>query len=138
MSARGLKFSKKRAAVIEYFVNMDRHFTIEQLYLEMKKKYRIGYSTVYRTLKLLVDSGVAAVHHFGTENTRFELVHKEKHHDHFVCRQCGKIIEFHHNGIEHLQQEVAAIHGFTVDDHELQFFGLCKTCRSGTRGKGKS
>ncbi|MBN2621632.1 transcriptional repressor [candidate division WOR-3 bacterium] len=136
MNARGLKFSKQRAAVIEYFVKADRHFTVEQLYLELKKKYHLGYSTVYRTLKLLVDSGVATVHHFGVENTRFELIHQEGHHDHFVCRQCGKIIEFHHDGIERLQQKVAKTRGFIVDDHELQLFGLCKTCRSAQKKKG--
>jgi len=130
INEQGLKFSKRRAAVIEYFVNADRHFTVEQLHIELRKKYPgLGYSTVYRTLKLLVDSGVATVHHFGEEDARFELVHKEEHHDHFVCRQCGRIVEFHHRGIERLQHKVARSLGFTVDEHELQLFGLCGACQ---------
>ena len=138
LKEQGHKFSKKRAAVIEYFVNTDRHFTVEQLYLELKKKYTgLGYSTVYRTLKLLVDSGVATVHHFGEEDARFELVHKEDHHDHFVCKQCGKIVEFCSGNIERLQLEVARRYGFTVEDHELQLFGLCKTCREQQIKQGK-
>lgn len=137
MSARNLKFSKKRAAVIEYFVNADRHFTVEQLYLELRKKHRLGYSTVYRTLKLLVDCGVATVHHFGQEETRFELVHKEEHHDHFVCRACGRIVEFHHDGVERLEHEVASAYGFMVDEHELQLFGLCRECLARKRKKDR-
>lgn len=137
ISKQGLKFSKRRATVIEYFINADRHFTVEQLYLELKKQYPgLGYSTVYRTLKLLVDSGVATIHHFGEEDARFELVHQEEHHDHFVCRQCGRIVEFHHKGIESLQLDVAQTYGFTVDDHELQLFGLCQHCT--TKRKKKS
>jgi Fur family ferric uptake transcriptional regulator len=138
LKEQGFKFSKKRAAVIEYFVNADRHFTVEQLYLELKKKYEgLGYSTVYRTLKLLVDSGVATVHHFGETDARFELVHQQDHHDHFMCKYCGTIIEFHSTSIERLQLEVARQFGFTVVDHELQLFGVCKSCRHKQAKRGK-
>lgn len=127
---RGLKFSKKRAAIIEYFINEDRHFTIEQLHNEIKKIYpNIGYSTVYRTLKLLFDCGLATVHHFDEDETRFEPTHKEQHHDHLICIKCGRIIEFTHKEIEKFQKDVARKHDFLVSNRELQIYGLCKKCQ---------
>lgn len=127
---KGLKFSCKRAAIIEYFISTDRHFTVEQLYNEMKKMYpKIGYSTVYRTLRLLADCGLASVHHFGEDDTKFELIHKAQHHDHLVCQKCGRIIEFTHDGIEEFQMAVAKRHSFLVFDHELQIYGICKKCQ---------
>ena len=127
---KGLKFSKKRAAIIEHFIKADRHYTVEQLYNEIKEVVpNIGYSTIYRTLKLLVDCGMARIHHFGETDARFELVHKEQHHDHLVCEKCGRIIEFTNNGIEKLQNAVAKKHNFLVKNRELQIFGVCKRCQ---------
>jgi len=127
---RGLKFSKKRAAIIEHFIKADRHYTVEQLYNEIKEIVpNISYSTIYRTLKLLVDCGMARTHHFGDTDARFELVHKEQHHDHLVCEKCGRIIEFIHDGIEKFQNAVAKEHNFLVKSHELQIFGVCKRCQ---------
>ena len=138
ISQRRLKSSKRRTAIIEYFINADRHFTVEQLYNEIKKMNpKIGYSTVYRTLKLLVDCGMANIHHFGEEYTKFELTHKEQHHDHLVCNKCARIIEFTHMGIEEFQKSVAKKHNFIVSSHELQIFGLCDKCRKKVAKKRK-
>jgi Fur family ferric uptake transcriptional regulator len=127
---QGLKFSSKRIAIIEYFINADRHFTVEQLYNEIKKIHpKIGYSTVYRTLKLLTKCGMANVHHFGETDAKFEVVHKKQHHDHLVCQTCGRIIEFTHTGIEEFQKEVARKHNFLVHNHELQIYGVCDRCQ---------
>lgn len=136
---KGLKFSTKRASIIEYFFNADRHFTVEQLYNEMKKiNPKIGYSTVYRTLKLLADCGMASVHHFGEDDAKFEVVHKAQHHDHLVCEKCGRIIEFTHEGIEEFQKDVAKQHDFLVRNRELQIYGFCDKCqkRLGKKRKG--
>ncbi len=131
---KGLKFSKKRAAIIEHFIKADRHYTVEQLYNEIKQIVpNIGYSTIYRTLKLLVDCGMARTHHFGETDARFELVHKEQHHDHLVCEKCGRIIEFTHDSIEKFQNAVAKEHNFLVKSHELQIFGVCKRCQQRKR-----
>jgi len=127
---RGLKISKKRAAIIEYFINVDRHYTVEQLYNEIKRTdSNISYSTVYRTLRLLVDCGMAKIHHFGKENAKFEVVHKEQHHDHLVCEKCGRIIEFTHEGIEKFQNDVAKKYDFVIRSREHQIFGSCKRCQ---------
>lgn len=127
---KGLKYSKKREIIVDYFVNADRHFTVEQLYNEIKKSNpRIGYTTIYRTLKLLVECGIASVHHFGEEETRYEPLNKAQHHDHLICKKCGKITEFTHQGIEKFQKDVAKKHGFLPQSHILQIHGLCLSCK---------
>ena len=127
---RGLKYSRKREAITAYFLEADRHFTVEQLYREMRNTHpHIGYSTVYRTLKLLADCGIAAVHHFEEDEARFEPAHREPDHDHLVCVHCGRIIEFTHQGIDRFQEEVAQKHDFAVQSRELQLYGICKECK---------
>jgi len=130
VSKKGLKFSKKRELIVDYFIKAKRHFTVEQLYDEIKRIYPgISYTTIYRTLKLLVDCGIASIHHFGEDETRFELRDREQHHDHLICKKCGRIIEFTHQGIEKFQTDVAKKYGFLPQNHTLQIYGLCKICR---------
>ncbi|MGB3341679.1 MAG: transcriptional repressor [bacterium] len=136
VSKKGLKYSKKREIIVDYFVKAKRHFTVEQLYAEIKKIYPgIGYTTIYRALKLLVECGIASMHHFGEDETRFEPRNREQHHDHLICKECGRIIEFTHQGIEKFQKDVAKKYGFLPQNHILQIYGLCRTCRKNRKAK---
>jgi len=129
-SIHRLKSSDKRSFVVDYFIQTDRHFTVEELYNAIKKlKPGISYSTVYRTLKLLAQCGLASESMFGESVSRYEPVHSTGHHDHLVCRECGKIIEFENDKIEKLQKDVARNYGFHVSAHRLELYGLCKKCR---------
>jgi Fur family ferric uptake transcriptional regulator len=133
-SERGLKTSRKRLAIIEYFLREDKHFSIEELYNEVKKiNPGISYSTVYRALKLLANCNLARVCSFGDGTTRFEPAHKAEHHDHLVCQQCGKIIEFENTEIESLQKRVAQKHNFFVVFHKLELYGICRDCQKSKR-----
>lgn len=130
VAGKGLRFSRKRAEVIRHFIASNRHYTVEQLYDEIKRKNpEIGYSTVYRALKLLAECGIATVHRFNENETRYEPAGKNRRHDHLVCEECGRIIEFSHEGIEQLQRRIAREHDFQVTRHELQIHGLCSECR---------
>jgi Fur family ferric uptake transcriptional regulator len=130
IAEKNMKYSKKRQLIVAYFVNAGRHFTVEQLYDEIKKTHKgISYTTIYRTLKLLVECGIASMNHFGEEETIFELRSKEQHHDHLICKRCGRIIEFTHQGIERFQDEVTEKYGFTAQNHILQIYGICKQCK---------
>jgi len=124
-----LKTSKKRMSTVDYFLKADRHFTVEELYNDMKKiNPGVSFATVYRTLSLLVSMGLARVCQFRGSKSRFEPVHKSEHHDHLICVRCGKIMEFSDNEIERLQRQVAARHRFKVESHILQLYGLCEGC----------
>ena len=130
VNEKGLKYSRKREIIVDYFLRAKRHFTVEQLYDEVKKNHPgISYTTIYRTLKLLVECGIASMHHFGEEETKFEPRRHKQHHDHLICKRCGRIIEFTHQGIEKFQKDVAKNYGFLPQNHTLQIYGLCKSCR---------
>lgn len=132
----GLKSSNKRTFIIDFFMKAGRHFTVEELYNEIKKHRKgISYSTVYRALKLLADCGLASESMFGDSVSRYEPISRSDHHDHLICRRCGKIIEFENGKIEQLQHNVAEKYGFSVSAHRLELYGVCRECQRKRRRK---
>ncbi len=130
ITQHNLKITKQRRAVLEAFLGSEEHVSAEELYkIVSAKEPKIGLATVYRTLALLTESGLAAELDFGDGQKRYELNFEHEHHDHMICTQCGKIIEFNHPLIEKLQEDVAQEHGFEMTAHKLDMFGICKTCR---------
>ena len=89
----------------------------------------IGAATVYRTMKILTDAGLASARHFEGGQTRYEAALDRHHHDHLICTSCHRIIEFENERIEELQDMVARHHGFQVTRHKLELYGLCKDCQ---------
>ena len=130
LRSKGLKSTHQREILVDLFLQADKHYSIEELYHEAQKEdNRIGYSTVYRTLKLLVEAGLAEERQFSGGVTRFELVHRGKHHDHLICIKCGRIIEFTNDRIEKLQEVVAKKHNFKITDHKCEIYGYCSRCK---------
>ena len=122
-----LKHTRQRDQILEAFLGAKGHVTSEQLYERARAiDPSIGYTTVYRTMKLLCDAGLAAERHFDDGITRFEIAHE--HHDHLVCTRCGKIIEFECHMIEDAQNQIAARYGFRVLRHRHELYGHCKDC----------
>lgn len=131
MAQKGLKSTRQRQLIVDAFLASDRHLSIEELYLKLRAKHpSIGYATVYRSLKLFAESGIAREMQFGDGQTRYEQMTEGEHHDHLVCTRCGSIIEFENQAIEQLQVEVAREHQFLVQTHKLELYGLCLKCRS--------
>jgi len=129
LAGQGLKSTRQRELVLEAFLADGRHLSTEELYLRLRKKHpSIGYATVYRTLRLFAECGIAQQRHFGDGQTRYESVARDEHHDHLICTGCGKIVEFENSQIEQLQHKVAAEHGFTIENHRLELYGLCDDC----------
>ena len=130
IAKQGLKSTRQRDIILDAFLSTDRHLSIEELYLKLRAKHpSIGYATVYRTLKLFAESGIAREIHLGDVQTRYENISEGEHHDHLVCTECGGIIEFENESIEKLQDEVAAAHNFIIKHHKLELYGLCAKCR---------
>ena len=106
--------------------------------LSLVRNRRIGLVTVYRTLKLLMEAGLAHERQFGEGRALFEHASSERHHDHMICTHCGKITEFENCEIEALQEEVARRLGFTIQYHKLELYGRCSECRADVRaGTGR-
>jgi len=138
LATQGLKSTRQREIILDEFLRCASHPSTEELYLRLRKKHPgIGYATVYRTLKLFAACGIAEERNFGDGQTRYESSTAEEHHDHLICRSCGTIIEFEDPRIEELQDEVAQRHGFAIENHRLELYGLCRKClrpRSGRAG----
>ena len=122
---RGLNTTAQREAIVEQFLRTRDHVSIEDLMTKVRKRQpKVGYATVYRTLKLLVDSGLAVERQFGDGQARYEVV--GDHHDHLICMKCGLILEFEDDEIERLQDKIAErLGGFTVLRHRHELYGLC-------------
>lgn len=123
-----LKLTRQREQILNVFLKTE-HITAEQMYRVLSKKDpHIGLATIYRTLNLFCEAGLAQARHFGSQ-TQYDNVSHKGHHDHLICTSCGKIIEFENCDIERLQEEVARRNGFTIQTHKLELYGLCSSCR---------
>jgi len=142
LARAGLKRSAVRNAVIEAFFASEGHVTVDELLLRAREILpSVGPSTVYRTMKLLVEHGFATSRDFGGGHARFEPA-SGRHHDHVVCTRCGAVREFEDQEIELLQQQVARRLGFEIDSHRLELYGRCAACRAAdarptARGRGR-
>ncbi len=135
MSKKGLRSTDQRRLIVETFFRSDNHVSIEELLAQVRiKDSRVGYATVYRTLKLLTECGVANERRFGDGLTRYELADDVAHHDHLICVGCGDIIEFEEPRIEELQEGVARKYGFELRSHKHELYGFCPKCRAEGRG----
>jgi Fur family ferric uptake transcriptional regulator len=130
LSGQGLKSTTQRNSILDIFIKAGEHLSAEELYARVKKVHPgIGYATVYRTLKLFAEAGLAQERRFEDGFTRYEHTKPDTHHDHLICTQCGTIIEFENERIEALQQDVARKNRFKVHSHKLEIYGLCSACQ---------
>jgi Fur family ferric uptake transcriptional regulator len=134
MAKKGLRSTEQRRLIVNEFFKAPAHITIEELLAQVRAiDPRVGYATVYRTLKLFAECGVAHERRFHDGVTRYEIANEDEHHDHLICVECGAITEFEEPAIEQLQDEVAARHGFTVRSHKHELYGVCASCSARAR-----
>ena len=130
LCAKGLRHTDQRDIILDTFLGMEGHFSAEEIYrIVSEKNPEIGYATVYRTIKLLCDAGIARGIYFDDGRTRYEHKYGHGHHDHLVCIRCGKVIEIFDPKIEEAQERLAKEKGFVLIRHQLNIFGVCKECR---------
>jgi Fur family ferric uptake transcriptional regulator len=130
LATQGLRSTSQRDAILKVFIDAGQHLSAEELYARVKKSHPgIGYATIYRTLRLLAEAGLAEERRFEDGFTRFEYKNPNAHHDHLICTGCGSILEFENERIEALQQDVASKKGFKVQSHKLELYGLCAGCQ---------
>ena len=129
MERKGLRSTAQRRLVSDTFFRARGHLSIDDmLALVRKRDPKVGYATVYRTLKLLVECGLANERQFEDTVTRFEVAHHDSHHDHLICLGCKQIVEFEDRQIERLQETVATRFGFELVSHKHELYGLCEKC----------
>ncbi|MBA3685876.1 MAG: transcriptional repressor [Planctomycetes bacterium] len=127
---RGVRWTNQRQIIVDAFITSDDHLTVEELHRRVREIDRtVSAATVYRTVNMLVDIGVAHKGNFGSGSASFECALNKDHHDHLVCLTCGSIREFHHDRIESLQEEIAQSNGFALHHHRMELYGVCAACQ---------
>lgn len=130
LQRKSLKLTAQRRRIVEHILGMEKtHFGADDLVDQFRDdKPRVSKATVYRALGVLVEAGILEQHDFGESHKVFELSEGRDHHDHLMCTKCAKIIEFHSEEMEGLQDKVAAGLGFHPTHHSQKIFGICKDC----------
>tara|TARA_Y100000591_G_scaffold327485_1_gene352085 strand:- start:1596 stop:2015 length:420 start_codon:yes stop_codon:yes gene_type:complete len=119
----GLRLTQQRIAVWDEIRHSKEHLDAEDIYENIKNKdVHISRATVYRTIDVLVKNNLLRKMNMGDGRNRYEIKDEDHHHDHMICVETGKIIEFYDNDLEKLQEEIAKKHGYKVIRHVHQLF----------------
>ena len=130
LNSKNLKLTKERKAVLQEIFLQQGHLEAEDLLHSLRrKKKRASRATIYRTLELLVDSGMVRKVDFGHGHSHYEHVLGHTHHEHMICLKCGKVIEFSDKKIDRSLKKLCENSGFEQTSHCFQIFGYCKDCR---------
>ena len=128
---QGLPVTLQREVVADVVFSSQEHLSVEEIEARLKERgERIGKATIYRTMEILVRSGLVEDHDFGDGFKRYEhLFGHQPVHEHLVCTHCRSVVEFERPEIQRIQDEVAAAHGFQATRHRLEIYGLCADCQ---------
>lgn len=130
LRSKDLRFTPQRELILREVFSTHDHFQADDLFARLYiKDKRISRATVYRTLSLLAEGGFLREVISGERHGHYEHVLGHLHHDHLVCADCGRVIEFRNRKIEDLQRQVCKDHEFEPKTHRLEIEGLCKECR---------
>ena len=129
LDRKELKFTRNRELILETFLEHEGHRSVDDIHRDVRERdHHVGYTTVYRTMKLLSECGLAREINLADGITRYEHLYNHQHHDHMICTECGRSIEFYCEEIEKLQDAASEQLGFKVLDHKLQIYGRCHEC----------
>ncbi len=122
--------TRQRDRVAEVLLSSDDHLSVGQIRSRLRAGGEaVGLATIYRTLDLLVQSGLVRAHDFGQGYRRFEPMPEQAHHEHLICVRCGKVEEFAHERLERMLPIIADEYGFQPERHRVEIYGVCRDCQ---------
>lgn len=129
LSMRGLKQTAQRAKILEVFLDMGGHPSMDDVHEALARRgWQVGVATVYRTMRLLLDAGVARRQRFGDGVERYEVMVGRRHHIHFICEICGQRMDVVAPDVERDYAELAKANSFLLGTHETYLYGVCAEC----------
>ena len=125
-----LPVTRQRDLVAQAVLLSDEHLSVETIQRRLNDQgERVGTATIYRTLDVLVRSGLVRAHDFGEGFKRYEPMPQQAHHEHLICLRCGKVVEFQNDRLERMIPIIADEHAFQHQRHRVEVYGLCRECR---------
>lgn len=125
------RITPERFEVMDSALDYEGHFGADDLYVIMKnKKSRVSRATVYKTLELLVQCDLLSKRNFGDNMTRYESSFKRQIHDHLICMDCGRIVEFTNTSLENIPKELSKNLGFNFENYSFNIFARCKNIKT--------
>ncbi len=127
---RHLPVTRQRDLVARTVLTSDEHLSAEAIQKHLKELgEHVGTATIYRTLDVLVRSGLVRAHDFGEGFKRYEPMPQQAHHEHLICLRCGQVVEFQNERLERMLPIIADEHAFQHQRHRVEIYGLCRDCR---------
>jgi Fur family transcriptional regulator, ferric uptake regulator len=122
--------TRQRDLVAETVLTSEDHLSVEQIQRRLKEQgAQVGLATIYRTLEVLVGSGLVRAHDFGQGYKRYEPMPAQAHHEHLICVRCGRVEEFTNERLERMLPIIADEHEFRHQSHRVEIYGLCHECQ---------
>ncbi len=127
LKGSGVRITPQRHAILEYLISSKSHPTADEIYKSLASEFpNMSVATVYNNLRVFLGVNLIKELTFGDVSSRFDFVTHD--HYHIICDECGKIVDFHHPGLEEVEYLASHVTGFKVNSHRLEVYGVCPTC----------
>jgi Fur family ferric uptake transcriptional regulator len=122
--------TRQRDQVAQIVLLSEEHLSVDEILRLLRQQGEaVGTATVYRTLEVLVESGLVRAHDFGEGFKRYEAMPAQAHHEHLICERCGRVVEFQNERLERMLPILADEHGYEHQRHRVEIYGVCGDCR---------
>ena len=136
MTGAGVRSTRQRAAITALLESLDEFRSAQEIHDELRRRGQgIGLTTVYRTLKLLAECGLASEVAFHDGISRYEHQYNRRSHHHMVCTECGTSVEFFSEKVGEIEHEIGHKHHYVTTRHTFQIYGVCEDCRKKNNGR---